>query len=186
MSLNMWKNRCKCLHGHTTTEQTMINRQKLMRKIKWCYRNKNNIPEQQQHIFSIDMEKLCKSKSPFYLQSWIKTFEAFQQHARRECGWTSEDEKMQDSQSDYTCDTRDLDEYLLDINDGMDMDNSMADAGISWSKMEEGKQIAKDQLEDGGAVEGDGGRVKGGQGKHGLVASPIKENTPWHSEQGHK
>ena len=35
MSLNMWKNRCKCLHGHTTTEQTMIKRQKLMRKIKW-------------------------------------------------------------------------------------------------------------------------------------------------------
>ena len=164
----------------------MIKRQKLMRKIKWCYRNKNNIPEQQQHIFSIGMEKLCKSKSPFYLQSWIKTFEAFQQHARRECGWTSEDEKMQDSQSDYTCDTRDLDEYLLDINDGMDMDNSMADAGISWSKMEEGKQIAKDQLEDGGAVEGDGGRAKGGQGKHGLVASPIKEKKPWHQEQGHK
>ena len=186
MSLNMWKNRCKCLHGHTTTEQTMINQQKLMRKIKWCYRNKNNIPEQQQHIFSIDMETLCKSKSPFYLQSWIKTFEAFQQHARRECGWTSEDEKMQDSQSDYTCDTRDLDEYLLDINDGMDMDNSMADAGISRSKMEEGKQIAKDQLEDGGAVEGDGGRVKGGQGKHGLVASPIKEKKTWHPEQGHK
>ena len=93
---------------------------------------------------------------------------------------------MQDSQSEYMCDTRDLDEYLLDINDGMDMDNSMADAGISWNKMEEGKQIVKGQLENGGVVEGDGGRAKGGQGKHGLVASPIKEKPPWHPEQGQK
>ena len=40
MSLNMWKNRCKCLHGHTKAEQTNIKRQQLLKKVKWCYRNR--------------------------------------------------------------------------------------------------------------------------------------------------
>ena len=66
----------------------------------------------------------------------------------------SEDETTQGNESHYMCDTRDLDEYLLDINDGMDMDNSMAEAGICWNKMEEGKQIVKGQLENGGVAEG--------------------------------
>ena len=73
---------------------------------------------------------MCQSRSPYYLEQWIGTFQAYSDQALRER--TNVRDMLDDLESKGTFDTEDVDteEYWVDVNDGMDMEDQMAFEGI--------------------------------------------------------
>ena len=67
MSLTMWKNRCDSLHGRTQEETVQKRRNKLRKKIEWCFCNQRLIPVKHHRIFQIDVETLCTKRSPYMI-----------------------------------------------------------------------------------------------------------------------
>ena len=129
MSLAMWKNRCDSLHGNSEKEKVQKKKDKLKGKLEWCYNNSHKIPEQYHILFRKDINTLCQSRSPYYLEQWISTFQAYSDQALRE---RTSAREMLNLESKGTFDTEDVDmeEYWVDVNDGMDMEDQMAFAGI--------------------------------------------------------
>ena len=78
----------------------------------------------------MDLDTLCKLRSPYYLQQWIGTFQAYSDQAIRKK--TKGGNTVDDSGSSGTFDTEDLDmeEYWVDVNDGMDIEDQLACAGM--------------------------------------------------------
>ena len=81
MSLAAWKNRCDCLHGHTQAEKLQLKRDKVRKRIEWCYQNKRKLPEKFHYLFKVDVEEMCNNRSPYYLQQWVESFNAVHQEA---------------------------------------------------------------------------------------------------------
>ena len=131
MALVMWKNRCNSLHSSTKEEKVKKKKEKLRDRLEWCYRNSHKIPERYHNLFRMDIDTLCKKISLYYLQQWIGTFQAHSDQAIREQLRAGDSNK--DSGSCGTFDTEDLEtkEYWVDTNDGMNIGDKMADAGIS-------------------------------------------------------
>ena len=77
-------------------------------------------------MFRVDVEEMCKSRSPYYLQKWVDTFKALHVEAVR--GLDGEP-----SQGSVTTagslSLEDLNEYWADVNDGMDVEGTIANAG---------------------------------------------------------
>ena len=112
MSLKMWKNRCDCLHGYTQKERLEKRRKKLKDKVEWCYRHRRNIPAHCQYLFRIDLLTMCDSRSPYYPQRWVDTFDAVHKHARKEYGISSDSgASREESQSSGTYSSRALEDY---------------------------------------------------------------------------
>ena len=137
---------------------------------------------------------------------WVKTVEAMVVQAKRQWGVLggSQDSQAQ-SQSDGTYSTRDLDEYWVDVNDGMDIEDmvgqEMKHIGgqrVDDSDIRERQSLHDNVVADKVAEENIGGgeevsivRVDQAQagivlesevqgiGKHGSNASPIKAKPPW-------
>ena len=79
-------------------------------------------------LFHIDEEKLCTERSLYYLRCWVDTFNALRRKALRNyC--PSPNLPVLDQDTDTLLSSKDSDEYLVDINDGMDLEDSMANAG---------------------------------------------------------
>ena len=130
MSLQMWKNRCDCLHGQSKQEQIKKRKAKLQKRVEWWYRHRHIVPEAGQYLFRTQWEQLCRARSPYYLEKWLETVECRRTQAMNELpGNYGMNTAEKDSQSDATMDTAALDEYLIDVNNGMDMDGAMAEAG---------------------------------------------------------
>ena len=132
MSLAMWKNRCDCLHGHSKSEQAVKRKEKIKDKIFWWYNNRRSIPESGQYLFRIEETKFIESRSPQYLEKWIDTVEAMKTQATTIMDSiirVPHNTAHSDSNSVDTRSTSGLDDYLVDINDGIDLEDTMADAG---------------------------------------------------------
>ena len=103
----------------------------MRKQVGWCYRNRRLIPDKHHGLFRLDIETLCTKRSPQYLQQWVSTFQAHRDQALREVFGDDLQDEARESDSEGTFDTpdKDEDEYLVDITDGMDVDDSMAEAG---------------------------------------------------------
>ena len=91
---------------------------------------RHKIPEKYHVLFRKDIDTLCQSHSPYHLKQWIGTFHAYLDQALRER--TSVCNTVDDLGSKGTFDTEDVDkeEYWVDVNDGMDMEDQMTFEGI--------------------------------------------------------
>ena len=98
--------------------------------MEWCYSNSHKIPIRYSNLFRLDIDTLYEERSVYYLKQWIGTFQAHSDQAIRELGGR---DSTSDSGSCGTFDTEDVEteEYWLDANDGMDIEEQMAEAGIS-------------------------------------------------------
>ena len=114
----------------TEEEKVQKKKEKIKGKVEWCYNNSHNVPEKFHVLFRTDIDTLCQSRSPYYLEQWIGTFLAYSDQALRER--TRVCDAVDDLGSRGSCDTEDgdKDEYWVDVNDGMDMEDQMAFAGI--------------------------------------------------------
>ena len=114
----------------TTKEKVQKKKNKLREKVKWCYRNSHKIPERYHILFRMDISTLCDTQSVYYLQQWIGTFQAYSEQAIRD--QSKGGGTLNDEISSGTFDTEDLEteEYWIDANDGMDIEEKMADAGM--------------------------------------------------------
>ena len=141
MALKMWKNRCDCLHGHTTEDKVRKKKEKIKDQVKKCFQQRREIPFQHQHFFWWDMSTLYKKRIVYYLTKWVETVEAIQLQTSREMATIGRVRHLaEESQSEATCSTGDLDEYLVDVNDGMDIEDAMANSG----EVHEGQGIEED------------------------------------------
>lgn len=77
-------------------------------------------------MFDVDVDKLCTTRSPYYLQKWVDTFKDIQQQAFTDFSPTP-DHLSQSAESVATVSTSDLDNYCVDEKDGVDMECSMVD-----------------------------------------------------------
>ena len=82
-------------------------------------------------MFQTKVEIMYSKRSPYYLQQWLETFQAYRTQGEREYFGEGVVGDTDDEASDGTFDTPDLDmdEYLVDITDGMDSEDSLANAG---------------------------------------------------------
>ena len=85
---------------------------------------------QYQYLFKWDMRTLYKKRTVNYLTKWVETIEAIQAYTNREMEAIGGVQNCtEDNQSEATYSTRDLDEYLVDVNDGMEIEDDMANNG---------------------------------------------------------
>ena len=89
-------------------------------------------------IFQIDVETLCTKRSPYYLKQWLGTYKAYSDQGARDYFGDNILEESNDDDSEGTFDTPDvdMDEYLVDITDGMDGEGTMAEAGQTVNMIE--------------------------------------------------
>ena len=67
------------------------------------------------------MHTLYKTRSSYYLQKWVETVEVIQLQTRREMEAIGGiGQYLEDNQLVAIHSIRDLDEYLVDVNNGMD------------------------------------------------------------------
>ena len=181
MSLKMWKNRCDLIHGCTEQEKLQKRREKIKKQVLWCYNNRHLIPFQHHPLFRINVNELCKARSPYYLQKWADTFEALRKNAMKDYCDQVCTVPLQLQDSDGSISTQDLDEYLLDVNDGMDVEGSMAAAGIPInSKGNATKPLQNTNRQDQRQQSPmHNTSLRTGLGNHGLTSAPILEKPPW-------
>ena len=105
-------------------------RNKLRQKIDRCYRDYRQLSEKYHHLFQHSVEKLCTTRSPHYLKKWIETYHCYVEKSRKE--QFGEAVGSEDEKSSGTFDTEDVDmeEYLVDLYDGMDMPEIQIEEGI--------------------------------------------------------
>ena len=103
---------------------------KLKGKLEWCYNNSHKIPEQYHVLFRKDIDTLCQSRSPYYLEQWIGTFQAYLDQALRERTRVSDSGDDMESKGTFDTEDVDKDEYWVDVNDRMDIEDQMAFEGI--------------------------------------------------------
>ena len=98
--------------------------------MEWCYSNSHKIPIRYSNLFRLDIDTLYEERSVYYLKQWIGAFQAHSDQTLRELGGG---DSIGGSGSCGTFDTEDVEteEYWLDTNDGMDIEEQMAEAGIS-------------------------------------------------------
>ena len=113
---------------------------------------------------SVDMMTMCDTSLPYYLQRWVETVEAMQIQAMGElepiCGKCP---SQSESQSEVSYSTGDLDEYLIDINEGMDKEGSMANEGEAQMVQGEADtvEVVVGCSQDEVGIVSDGGRAQG-------------------------
>ena len=134
MMLAMWANRCKCVHGHTKEEQQLRRKELLMQKLQGCFRLQRQIPTAYHQIFRRSPIEMWEECSAHYMEEWIVTFEAIRMQTQRKyCDWfhirKGKAEVDEEADEESSVNTMDREEYLVDINDGMDIEYMMADAG---------------------------------------------------------
>ena len=128
MTRQMWKNRCDCLHGHTTQQQMAKRKAKLKEQVEWWFLNRHLVPEISQYLFRIGQEILYEKRSPYYIEKWIDTLECIKIQAVNDIPVmlvpTTRDEDTEGTWSSH-----ELEEYLVDVNNGMEIEGAMAEAG---------------------------------------------------------
>ena len=128
MTLTMWKHRCDCLHGHTQQEQLAKLKAKLKEKVEWWYLNRRLVPESSQYLFRIEQERLLEKRSPYYIEKWLDTLACMKIQAAKDIPGLYQT-KVRDEDTAESWSSHELEEYLVDVNNGMDIDGVMAHAG---------------------------------------------------------
>ena len=67
MSLGMWDDRCKVLHGRTVDEKRKIKKEKILGKARQCFDQQDRVMEQDMHMFDGGWESL-ENRGALYLE----------------------------------------------------------------------------------------------------------------------
>ena len=123
MLLEMWANRCGCLHGNTKAEKKLRRREQIQKTVRRCYGRRSEILLEHQDIFDQPVEEMVRKRNPHYLLAWVNMFYALVLLSdRRNRSSTGPDQD--DGESVGTFDTwyeeEEFEEYLVDATDGMD------------------------------------------------------------------
>ena len=129
MLLEMWANRCGCLHGHSKFEQKIRRHVDLQAQVAKCYQHRATIPEEHQDIFNQPLEEFKTQRNSQYLHSWIQMFYHFQLKGRQQSFPTKDvcQSDIFDDISMYTWGTMDRDEYLVEETDFIEQEGTMED-----------------------------------------------------------
>ena len=122
MALEMWKHRCGCMHGHTVAEKKALRKEEIGSCVRKCYKQRGRILLEHQDIFHIPVETLISERSSQYLTAWTLMFRALVTYSEREVleGRRLIHSAVPDDDSMASVDMMDLDEYLVDVTEGMD------------------------------------------------------------------
>ena len=137
------------MYERSEAEKVQKQRNKLRKQIERCFLNYQQIPEKHHYLFKPGVEKLCTTRTPHYLQRCIETFKCHVDQTRRETFGTfvlTDDEK---SMGTFDTEDKDTDEYLIDINDGMDILEVMADRGMGQDSIQKGSIDERASIGDG-------------------------------------
>ena len=131
MLLEMWANRCGCLHGHTRQQKREIAGEMVGNMVRQCFRQRGTIAMEHQDIFAQSPDEMLKRRHPQYLRAWVDMFYALQLQQRRLSQGRTVQLRVETEEEDSmaTFDTTDLAEYLLDETDGMDREYDLANGG---------------------------------------------------------
>ena len=128
MLLDMWANRCGCLHGHTVAEKKAKKREEIGRTVRKCYGRRGDIVVEHQDIFDQPVEEMVSTRSHHYLRAWINMFYSLVLLSDR-MRQRRDPHRESVGVSTVTYDTLDLAEYLVDATDGMDREWDIENAG---------------------------------------------------------
>ena len=73
MSLGMWDDRCKVLHGRTVEEKNKIKREKILGQARHCFSQQERVLEQDGHMFNGGWECL-EQRETQYLEKWVESY----------------------------------------------------------------------------------------------------------------
>ena len=124
---------------------------------------------------------MCKTRSPYYLQQWVRTFQAHRDCSLKDTfGEALRDESSDDkSAGTFDIPDKDADEYLVDITDGMDLEDSMAEAGQSTNAQHDryttGSQSPGVAVEDSTSCD----NVAVTKSLYPRISSNIEPKPPW-------
>ena len=74
MSLGMWDDRCKVLHGRTVDEKRKIKKEKILGKARQCFDQQDRVMEQDMYMFDGGWESL-ETRGALYLEKWVASYE---------------------------------------------------------------------------------------------------------------
>ena len=75
LSLSIWNDRCKVLHGEENKNQRFNLKQSLQFQVQKCYKNRDEINVAHQKLFKESVETMCKTKSIQYLRCWLHSYQ---------------------------------------------------------------------------------------------------------------
>ena len=84
------------------------------------------------------------SRSPYYIEKWVDTLECMKLQAAKDIP-DIRVPNTREEDSDGTWSSQALEEYLVDVNNGMDIEGAMAEAGITTGNIEGGAEGDRDE-----------------------------------------
>ena len=131
MLLEMWANRCGCLHGHTKAEKKLRKRAAIERKVRKCYGRREEVLREHQDIFEQPLEEMVKQRTTFYMSAWVNMFYSLVllSDRTRGRGRGTSDEERTVGTFDTEYDMMDYVDYLVDTTDGMDREWDIGEQG---------------------------------------------------------
>ena len=73
MSLGMWDDRCKVLHGRTEEEKETIKREKILSTARKCFHQQDRVLEQDAYMFQGGWDSL-ETRKTLYLEKWVESY----------------------------------------------------------------------------------------------------------------
>ena len=80
---------------------------------------------------------MITTRSPYYLQKWIETFQCHVDQSRKETFGGAVESDNEKSVGTFDTEDKDVEEYLIDIYDGMDMPDIQMEGGLEIERVQQ-------------------------------------------------